>query len=69
MKMCKCSILTAIESGYAGRDPQGGYAMEAFKVFVEIFVNKTKVLLCFKNRERFYRKTLLVDHDPHSHLL
>ena len=30
--MCKCSILTAIASGYAGRDPQGGFAMEAFKV-------------------------------------
>ena len=25
MKMCKCSILTAIASGYAGRDPQGGF--------------------------------------------
>ena len=41
MKMCKCSILTAIASGYAGRDPQGGFAMEAFKVFVEILM-KTK---------------------------
>ena len=45
--MCKCSILTAIASGYAGRDPQGGFAMEAFKVLVEIFMKKTKVLLCF----------------------
>jgi len=25
MKMCKCSILTSIASGYAGRDPQGGF--------------------------------------------
>ena len=32
IKMCKCSSLTAIASGYAGRDPQGGFAMEAFKV-------------------------------------
>ena len=25
MKICKCSILTAIASGYTGRDPQGGF--------------------------------------------
>ena len=47
--MCKCSILTAIASSYAGRDPQGGLAIEVFKVFIEIFMKKkTKVLLCFK---------------------
>ena len=40
MKMCKCSILTAIASGYAGRDPQGGFAIEAFKVCIEIFMKK-----------------------------
>ena len=47
--MCKCSILTAIASGYAGRDPQGGFAMKAFKVlYWNLYENKTKVLLCFK---------------------
>ena len=40
--MCKCSILTAIASGYAGRDPQGGFAMEAFKVFVENFIEEKR---------------------------
>ena len=33
---------TAIASGYAGRDPQGGFAIEAFKVCVEIFVKKNE---------------------------
>jgi len=33
---------TAIASGYAGRDPQGGFAIEAFKVFIEIFVKKNE---------------------------
>ena len=32
IKMCKCSILTAIASGYAGHDPQGGFAIEVFTV-------------------------------------
>ena len=32
---------SAIASGYAGRDPQGGFAMEALQVFIEI-VKKTK---------------------------
>ena len=27
---------SAIASGYAGRDPQGGFAMEALRFFVEI---------------------------------
>ena len=27
---------SAIASGYAGRDPQGGFAMEALLVFIEI---------------------------------
>ena len=34
MKMCKCSILTAIASGYAGRDPQGGFCDGSVYVFV-----------------------------------
>ena len=42
MKMCKCSILTAIASGYAGRDPQGGLAIKAFKVCIEIFMKKNE---------------------------
>ena len=47
--MCKCSILTAIASGYAGRDPRGGLAIKAFTVCIEIVMNtKAKVLLCFK---------------------
>ena len=33
---------TAIASGYAGRDPQGGLAIEAFKVCIEIFVKKNE---------------------------
>ena len=40
--MCKCSILTAIASGYAGRDPQGGFAIEAFTFFFIEIVMKTK---------------------------
>jgi len=28
---------SAIASGYAGRDPQGGFAMEALQFFIEIF--------------------------------
>ena len=43
---------TTIASGYAGRDPQGGFAMEAFKVRIEIFVKKTKVLLYFKKMKK-----------------
>ena len=27
---------SAIASGYAGRDPQGGFAMEALQFFIEI---------------------------------
>ena len=27
---------SAIASGYAGRDPQGGFAMKALRVFIEI---------------------------------
>ena len=33
---------TAIASGYAGRDPQGGFAIEAFKICIEIFVKKNE---------------------------
>ena len=33
---------TTIASGYAGRDPQGGLALEAFKVCIEIFVKKNE---------------------------
>ena len=33
---------SAIASGYAGRDPQGGFAMEALRVFIEIVKNKSK---------------------------
>ena len=33
---------TAIASGYVGRDPQGGLAIEAFKVCIEIFVKKNE---------------------------
>ena len=40
--MCKCSILTAIASGYVGRDPQGGLAIKAFKVYIEIFMKKNE---------------------------
>ena len=40
--MCKCSILTAIASGYAGHNPQGGLAIEGFKVCIEIFVKKNE---------------------------
>ena len=32
--MCKCSILTAIASGYAGRDPQGGCNIPNFLLFI-----------------------------------
>ena len=45
--MCKCSILTAIASGYAGRDPQGGLAIEAFKVCIKIFVKKNEASSLF----------------------
>jgi len=33
---------SAIASGYAGRDPQGGFAMEALQVFFIEIVKKTK---------------------------
>ena len=33
---------TAIASGYAGRDPQGGLAIKAFKVCIEIFMKKNE---------------------------
>ena len=33
---------SAIVSGYAGRDPQGGFAMEALRFFIEIFKNKSE---------------------------
>ena len=57
--MCKCSILTAIASGYAGRDPQGGFAMEAFTFFIEILMKiKTRILLCFKEMKT--KKDLIV---------
>ena len=46
--MCKCSILTAIASGYAGRDPQGGFAIEAFTVLIEIVMKKSKDSSLFK---------------------
>jgi len=29
---------SAIASGYAGRDPQGGFAMEALRFFIEIVI-------------------------------
>ena len=38
----------AIASGYAGRDPQGGFAMEALQFFLLKSLRiKAKVLLCF----------------------
>ena len=40
-EMCKCSILTAIASGYAGRDPQGGFCDRSVYSFIEIVI-KTK---------------------------
>ena len=33
---------SAIASGYAGRDPQGGFAMEALWFFIEIVKNKSE---------------------------
>jgi len=33
---------TVIACGYAGRDPQVGLAIEAFKVCIEIFVKKNE---------------------------
>ena len=42
MKECKLLNSTAIASGYAGRDSQGGLAIEAFKVCIEIFVKKNE---------------------------
>ena len=33
---------TAIASGYASRDPQGGLAIKAFKVCIELFVKKKR---------------------------
>ena len=46
--MCKWSILTAIASGYAGRDPQGGFCdRSVYVLYWNLYENKTKVLLCF----------------------
>ena len=53
--MCKCSILTAIASGYAGRDPQGGFAIEALRFFIEIFM-KTKRKFFFVLRNKNERR-------------
>ena len=40
---------SAIASGYAGRDPQGGFAMEALRFFIEIVKKiKRRVLLWLK---------------------
>ena len=33
---------SAIASGYAGRDPQGGFAMEALQFFIEIVKKKSE---------------------------
>ena len=38
---------SAIASGYTGRDPQGGFAMEALQFFIEILWKQAKVLLYF----------------------
>ena len=33
---------SAIASGYAGRDPQGGFAIEALQFFIEIVKKKSE---------------------------
>ena len=33
---------SAIASGYAGRDPQGGFAMEVLQFFIEIVKKKSE---------------------------
>ena len=45
MKNVQVLNSSAIASGYAGRDPQGGFAMEAFYSFIEIV--KRKFFFCF----------------------
>ena len=35
-KLVQVLNTSAIASGYAGRDPQGGFAIEALRVFIEI---------------------------------
>ena len=50
---------SAIASGYAGRDPQGGFAMEALRVFIEI-VKKTKESSSLFLKLRKWKRKLLV---------
>ena len=39
---------SAIASGYAGRDPQGGFCdRSVYVLYLNRYENKTKVLLCF----------------------
>jgi len=49
---------SAIASGYAGRDPQGGFAMEALRVFIEI-VKKTKESSSLFLKLRKWKRKLL----------
>ena len=42
---------SAIASGYAGRDPQGGFAMEALRFYWNRYKTQTKILLCFLRKE------------------
>ena len=57
--MCKCLILTAIASGYAGRDPQGGFCDRSVYSFIEIVKKKSEgssLFLSYKNEKENYVK-------------
>ena len=52
---------TAIASGYAGRDPQGGLAIEAFKVFFfnwNLYEEKRKFFFVLRNENEKERVRL-----------
>ena len=50
---------SAIASGYAGRDPQGGFAMEAFYGSIEIVKKKSKSSSLFLKLRKRKRKLMV----------
>ena len=54
---------SAIASGYAGRDPHGGFAMEALQFFIEIVKKKSEGSSLFLKLTKRKRSMLKLEED------
>ena len=61
--MCKCFNSSAIASGYTGRDPQGGLAMEALQFFIKIVKKKSEGSSLFLKLTKRKRSMLKLEED------